>query len=113
MSPSPVHEPATGLRYTANNANLYRKVLGKFADQQAHAAEEISQALQAGDMELAQRLAHTLKGLAGSMGLPQLMETATALDSAFKTGQDGTPFLPRLEADLREALRAVAAYLAG
>ena len=95
---SVVHDPATGLRYTANNTALYRKVLGKFADQQAHAAEDIARPLQAGDMELAQRLAHTLKGLAGSMGLPQLGETATALDSAFKAGQDGTPFLPKLEA---------------
>jgi HPt (histidine-containing phosphotransfer) domain-containing protein len=113
MSPVPVHEPATGLRYTANNTNLYRKVLGKFADQQARAAEEISGALQAGDRELAQRLAHTLKGLAGSMGLPRLAETATALDAALKAEEDVTPLLTRLETDLGDSLQAVAAYLAG
>jgi HPt (histidine-containing phosphotransfer) domain-containing protein len=113
MPSVPVHDPALGLRYTANNANLYRKVLGKFADQQAHATEEISKALQSGDRELAQRLAHTLKGLAGSMGLPQLAATATALDSALKTEDDGASLLPQLETDLRGALEAVAAYLAG
>jgi HPt (histidine-containing phosphotransfer) domain-containing protein len=112
MSLSSVHDPAIGLRYTANNMNLYRKVLGKFADQQANVVEEISRALQANDRELAQRLAHTLKGLAGSMGLPRLAETATSLDSALKAGLEESSLLPQLEADLRESLQAVAAYLA-
>ena len=109
--PSTLHEPASGLRNVANNENLYRKLLGKFAAQQANAATEIEQALQAGDMELAQRLVHTLKGLSASMGLPGLTETSLAMETAFKTGDDTTALLTQLREDLQASLRAVAEYL--
>lgn len=105
------HDPSIGLRYVANNENLYRKVLGKFADQQAHTAQDITTALRNGDTELAHRLAHTLKGLAASMGLPPLAQTATDLDVAFKTGEDPSDILTLLQTRLDEALQDVSLYL--
>ncbi len=108
---SSTHDPSLGLRYVANNENLYRKVLGKFADQQANAVAEIEKALADNDMERAQRLAHTLKGLAASMGLPDLGESAIAVDAAFKTGADVGSMLPELKEKLDAALLAVHSYL--
>ena len=108
---SEVHDPSIGLRYVANNEGLYRKVLAKFADQQASSAAEIEKALAENDMETAQRLAHTLKGLSASMGLPRLTETATNVDSAFKAGEDTSGLLPILKVQLEEALAAIGAYL--
>ena len=109
-SPS-IHDPALGLKYVGNNEGLYRKILGKFADQQANAAVAIEEAISAGDEELAHRLAHTLKGLSASMGLPALVESATALDTDFKNGGKGADIIPVVRANLEEALAAVREYL--
>lgn len=110
---STIHDPSIGLHYVANSENLYRKVLGKFADQQAGAAAEIEEALRTDDMERAQRLAHTLKGLAASMGLPDLTDTAAAVDAAFKAGEDARPILPEMKEKLDAAIAAISVYLAG
>ena len=55
-----------GLRRVAGNRRLYRSLLGQFAEKQADAAAQITAALQAGDRELAGRVAHTVKGVAGN-----------------------------------------------
>ncbi len=107
----PLHDPALGLGYVANNEALYRKVLGKFAAQQANAAADIAAALERGDIELAQRLAHTLKGLAASMGLPLLTQTATGLDAVLKSGDEPRHMLPELADHLAQSLDAVQRYL--
>lgn len=111
MASASIHDPAIGLKYVANNESLYRKVLSKFAAQQANAATEIEMAIQSGDEELAHRLAHTLKGLSASMGLPALTESSIALDADFKAGGNGASILPVIRTDLEAALAAVAEYL--
>ena len=76
-----------GLRCVAGNEALFRRLLDKFADQHAEDAAKIASALDAGDRELAHRLAHTLKGVGASLGLLLLQEKSTEMDAAFKAGQ--------------------------
>jgi CheY-like chemotaxis protein len=49
----------SGLRRVARNRRLYRSLLDQFAEKQGGAAAQIAAALQAGDRELAGRVAHT------------------------------------------------------
>ena len=73
-----------GLARLGGDVDLYRELLRKFAGNQAETAREIAAALDAGDMETAQRLAHTIKGVAGNIGAQSLFETASRLDKALK-----------------------------
>jgi two-component system sensor histidine kinase/response regulator len=73
-----------GLRRVMGKQALYFKLLGKFAADQADAARRLTVAWEAGDAELALRLAHTAKGLAGNIGASELQESAAALEAAIR-----------------------------
>jgi CheY-like chemotaxis protein len=60
---------ADGLKRVAGNRRLYRDLLGEFVAKQGNAAAEISIALERGDLKLAERIAHTVKGVAGNLGV--------------------------------------------
>jgi PAS domain S-box-containing protein len=75
-----------GLRRVGGNTKLYRSILQKFRISQADALEQIREALAAGDQELAQRTAHTLKGVAGNIGADDLQEAASMLEAAIRGG---------------------------
>ncbi|MBT3289763.1 MAG: PAS domain S-box protein [Victivallales bacterium] len=70
------------------DAARLRAFLRKFGENQANVAEEIRAALGAGDREGAQRLAHTLKGLAGTIGEERLQGAARAVEAALRAGGD-------------------------
>jgi two-component system sensor histidine kinase/response regulator len=57
-----------GLNRVAGNRKLYLKLLRQFADEQGAAVAGITRSLAAGDAATAERLAHTLKGVAGNLG---------------------------------------------
>ena len=59
-----------------------RGLLLKFADNQADVTTEIREAWMAGDYSTAGRLAHTLKGLAGTIGADVLQKAARAVEMA-------------------------------
>ena len=75
-----------GLSRVAGNEALYQKLLRQFAEQQATAGEQIRDALQRNETTLAERLAHTLKGVAGNIGATQVQSTAGALEKAIRDG---------------------------
>jgi HPt (histidine-containing phosphotransfer) domain-containing protein len=62
--------------------------LRKFAEQQLAATETMRAALSAGDAATAERIAHSLKGAAGTLGATSLSEAAANAETAIKTGQD-------------------------
>jgi two-component system sensor histidine kinase/response regulator len=53
-----------------------------FAREQPRAADEIRAALMAGQHDVAVRLAHTLKGIAGTVGAKHIEITAAAVEAA-------------------------------
>jgi signal transduction histidine kinase/DNA-binding response OmpR family regulator/HPt (histidine-containing phosphotransfer) domain-containing protein len=71
-----------GLRRVAGNQRLYRDLLQQFATKESSAPEQISAALQAGDRKLAERIAHTVGGVAGNIGIPGVHATAERLERA-------------------------------
>jgi two-component system sensor histidine kinase/response regulator len=78
----------TGLVRVGGNEKLYRKLLGQFVQEQGSAIEQITGALNAGDAALAERLAHTLKGVAGNLGATEVQTAAAALEGAIRGRSD-------------------------
>jgi PAS domain S-box-containing protein len=73
-----------GLKNTANNEALYRRLLPKFHDNQRDFEKEFRASMQNGDNDAMTKAAHTLKGLAGSMGMTDLQAAALELEMSCK-----------------------------
>ena len=99
-----------GLRCVAGNRTLYRSLLRDFNRENRDMARDIRESLKSGDRERAQRLAHTLKGVAGNIGARAVREAARKLELAVIEGENGvdTPLK-----ELEEALALVMEELAG
>jgi HPt (histidine-containing phosphotransfer) domain-containing protein len=79
-------DAALGLKRTGGNADRYRALLRKLAATQAGTAGSIRRALATGDGATAERLAHSLKGAAGTLGAAGLAEAAARAEQAIRTG---------------------------
>jgi signal transduction histidine kinase/DNA-binding response OmpR family regulator/HAMP domain-containing protein len=106
-----------GLSRVGGNRKLYVKILRQFAEQQSPAADQVADALEKGDHALAERLAHTLKGVAGNVGATSVQSAAAALervirdrsnaDEVERVRQHVGSVLGPLTAGIRAALAAV------
>ncbi|MBF0587862.1 MAG: transporter substrate-binding domain-containing protein [Magnetococcales bacterium] len=89
-----------GLMRMSGNLQGYRRLLLKFCDNQQAMEQAITNALMTNDLETAQRHAHTLKGVAGTIGAHTLQEKAQILEVSLK----GTPLdHDEIKARLKEA----------
>lgn len=70
-----------GLARLGGNAKLYRDLMFRFAKEQRNTPESIAQLIAESDLETAERLAHTLKGVAGNLGAKEIQTRAAALES--------------------------------
>ena len=80
---------ADGLARVGGNETLYRTLLRKFVDEHAATAEQVREARAKGDTTSAERLAHTLKGVAGNIGASKVREAAGALEKLIRDGAAG------------------------
>jgi two-component system sensor histidine kinase/response regulator len=87
-------DTADGLLRVAGNRGLYVKLLRQFVDQQGEAPARIAEALGADDRKTAERLAHTVKGVAGNLGARAVHAAAGALEQALAAGDDGARVAP-------------------
>jgi CheY-like chemotaxis protein len=94
---------AAGLERTAGNKRLYRDLLAQFAAKHESTGNRIKAALESGDQEQAERLAHSLKGVAGNLGINQIFVLAGTLESAIRESHTGTKGLGLIE-ELTSAL---------
>jgi len=74
-----------GLRRVGGNRKLYLKLLREFVARQGPAGDEIIVALAAGETAVAERLAHTVRGVAGSLGARGVQEAGGALEKGIAT----------------------------
>ncbi len=96
------------------NRSLYVELLKSFGEGQTDAAQEIAQALQAGDRSKAERLAHTLNGMAGNLGIDAVRAPAAELERCLRAGapqQELEEVKARLAAALRAATTAITSAL--
>ncbi len=107
-------DTADGLARVGGNRKLYLKLLRQFAEQQADAPVRIAEALEQ-DPQLAERLAHTVKGVAGSLGSPTVQKAAAALEKAISSKMPAAergPILSEFTVVLREFVGRLLAALA-
>jgi polar amino acid transport system substrate-binding protein len=98
-----------GLRRVGGNRKLYRKLLVEFFQDHREDVHAIRKALDQDDLETAQRMAHTIKGVSGSIGAADLQRDAASLETAFKGGQQDlyTELLSRLENTLAPVMQGL------
>jgi two-component system sensor histidine kinase/response regulator len=99
-----------GLRRLLNNRAGYEKMLRRFQTGQAEAALALKKSLTDGDVESAQRQAHTLKGIAGTLGADLLQEHSGALETALHQGvapSECVAMVSALDAELQRLLGAL------
>jgi two-component system, sensor histidine kinase and response regulator len=77
----------TGLSRVGGNKKLYRDLLIKFHRDNQDITEQIQKALEQKDFELAQRLAHTIKGVAGNIGATEIQKAAEVVELQIKNNQ--------------------------
>ncbi len=78
---------ADGLRRVGGNAELYRGILLKVRTDYADAQAELAALLAKSQTEDAQRLAHSIKGVAGNIGAKGLQASAGAVEGAIRDGR--------------------------
>ena len=95
------------LRRLEGDADLYRHLVADFVATEATSGARIGGALDAGDLELATRLAHTLRGLAAMVGAGELAARAAMLEKSLRAGNvdEGRQELGNVEGRLREVVR--------
>ena len=77
-----------GLKRVVGNKRLYRNLLQQFASKQADAPTQVAAAIASGDRKLAERIAHTVKGVAGNLGLGQVFVAAEKLEKTIRQGDE-------------------------
>jgi len=102
-------DTAAGLRRVGGNRALYLRLLHQFADGQADAVQRIEAALAGGQREEAERAAHTVRGVAGNMGLASLQTAAAALEESLRHGRDVSAALAAFGAELSACMQALRA----
>jgi PAS domain S-box-containing protein len=75
-----------GLARMNGNMKLYFGLLGKFAETQRDTPRKIAEALEKSDRKSAERLAHTLRGLAGNIGASSIQRAAEVLENTLRSG---------------------------
>jgi two-component system sensor histidine kinase/response regulator len=82
---------AGGLKRVAGNKRLYRDLLVQFAAGQSEVNSQIQAAIESGENKLAERIAHTVKGVAGNIGLGKVFAAAEKLERAIREADTTVP----------------------
>ena len=107
-------ETGEGLQRVLGDQGLYVDLLGRLVLSEQNTARDIRQALARGDAPTAQRLAHTLKGLAGTVGANTVMARAAELEMAIRNAMPAADIeqaLAQLETRLSPLLAALQQFL--
>jgi PAS domain S-box-containing protein len=82
---------AGGLKRVAGNQRLFCDLLMQFVAKQPEANLQLLAAIESGDNQLAERIAHTVKGVAGNIGLGNVFTSAEKLERAIR---EADPLIP-------------------
>ena len=85
-----------GLGRVGGNRKLYLKLLRQFVEQHGPSPAQITDALTRHDFPVAERLAHTVKGVAGSLGARAVQTAAGTLETALGAKASSVELTPIL-----------------
>lgn len=105
---------ADGVGRVMGDRPLYLRMLKRFYDDYRDGAAPLRAAIAGGDLRLAQRIAHTLKGASGMIGAHMLQWHASGLEIALRNSTFTQPAaLDLFDASLISVLEAIGHLLAG
>jgi len=96
-----------GVARVGGNKRSYLKLLEMFREDQSTAIESIRAALADNKSEDAIRIAHTLKGVGGTIGATALQKASAKLESTLKSGGDVEELLVGAKAELDRVLETL------
>lgn len=86
-------DQVAGLHRVNGNKQLYRDLLMQFAARQSGVESQIITALHEGNDKLIEQIAHTVKGVAGNIGVNNVFATAAKLERAAREEDAAVPAL--------------------
>jgi PAS domain S-box-containing protein len=102
-------DTAEGLLRLGGNQQLYLKLLRQFVEQQADAPTRLTALLATGDRATAERLAHSIRGVAGNLGAGPVQAAAAELERAIGASAPAD----QLEAARSELIERLTTLLGG
>ena len=109
-------DATTGLANVRGNVETHHRLLRLFASMHRDDVERWRRLRESGEREAARRLAHSLKGSAGVLGITGVQQHAAALEAAMRADASDTEqdaLASRLESELARVLDRVTAALGG
>jgi two-component system, sensor histidine kinase and response regulator len=100
-----------GIRRTGGNRQRYERLLLRFAQRQGETVQDIRKAITNGDIPTAKRIAHSLRGAAGTLGATLLSMKAEAVEAAIHAGRDVDEPLAALAVALDPVLKSIQSAL--
>ncbi|MCK5735052.1 MAG: response regulator, partial [Spirochaetaceae bacterium] len=85
-----------GLKRVGGNRKVYKKIILSFAEKNRNFSQELQALLDSDELLEAERLAHTLKGVAGNIGADSVFSTVTELDAELKKDKYSAELVHRL-----------------
>ncbi len=103
----PLLDTHTALARIAGNVPLYLSLLDKFVHNHGQSLVAISDLIEQGDNEQATRMAHTLKGVAASIGAEEFSANVARLEQALVNEQNATQLIEELHQQLLAIVGAI------
>jgi CheY-like chemotaxis protein/HPt (histidine-containing phosphotransfer) domain-containing protein len=105
---------AESVRRIGGNVDLYFSLLSKFRQNQSGMVLKVRQALELNDFLTAERLAHTLRGISGSLGAENLNIQAELLEKSIKNKQveDFEPLIVQVDIEISNLILSIDHVLA-
>ncbi|MEB3167073.1 MAG: response regulator [Cyanobacteriota bacterium] len=100
------------LERVGGNVRLYQRLLTSFVHTQADAPERLAAALAADQRTEAERIVHTIKGVAANLGATALADAAACLDAEILRGPAPDALVQQFGHQLALAMTAIEAVLA-
>lgn len=107
FSQYPGLDTTKALKQLGDNHVLYHRLLKKFQANHGHSIHEIHHAIEQGKSEEAYRLAHSLKGVAATIGAWKLQETAGHIVQGLKKKQDVVCYFDSGKQQIAEIIEAI------
>ncbi|SHH77563.1 PAS domain S-box protein [Ferrimonas marina] len=103
----PLLDVDKGLQLVQGSEKLYRRLLIRFAESQKESMNNLQLHSQRQQWSQAQRLAHTLKGLCGSLASPELVADFARLEQAFEEHRKAPKLLLKASDKMAQVLDAI------
>jgi len=104
----------SGLKYFGGKVSSYHRVLGKFAKSHRLDAAKLKAAMDCGERESAERIAHSLKGISATLGIEGIRRVALDLEHKIQQGEGNTELdddIAALQLALDAACNEIEAFL--